>query len=49
MTPLPLANQRVLITGASSGIGAGMAAGFAEAGASVVVNHFRQPEAAIHT
>lgn len=46
MTQLPLANQRVLITGASSGIGAGMAAGFAEAGASVVVNHVGQAEAA---
>jgi glucose 1-dehydrogenase len=46
MTQTPLARQRVLITGASSGIGAGMAAGFAEAGASVVVNHFGQAEAA---
>ena len=46
MTQAPLANQRVLITGASSGIGAGMAAGFAQAGASVVVNHLRQPDAA---
>jgi glucose 1-dehydrogenase len=45
MTP-PLADQRVLITGASSGIGAGMAVGFAEAGASVLVNHWRQAEAA---
>jgi glucose 1-dehydrogenase len=46
MTQAPLANQRVLITGASSGIGAGMAAGFAAAGASVVVNHFGQAQAA---
>ena len=46
MTQTPLANQRVLITGASSGIGAGMAAGFAAAGARVVVNHFGQAEAA---
>jgi glucose 1-dehydrogenase len=46
MTETPLANQRVLITGASSGIGAGMARGFAEAGAAVVVNHLRQAEAA---
>ncbi|HEY3948760.1 glucose 1-dehydrogenase [Phenylobacterium sp.] len=46
MTQPPLANQRVLITGASSGIGAGMAAGFAAAGAAVVVNHFGQPDAA---
>lgn len=41
-----LSNQRVLITGASSGIGAGMALSFAEAGAAVVVNHFRQADAA---
>ncbi|MGZ3377689.1 MAG: SDR family oxidoreductase [Phenylobacterium sp.] len=41
-----LANQRVLITGASSGIGAGMAVGFAEAGASVLVNHLGQADAA---
>jgi glucose 1-dehydrogenase len=46
MTDRPLANQRVLITGASSGIGAGMAAAFAEAGASVAVNHLGQAEAA---
>jgi glucose 1-dehydrogenase len=46
MTEPLLANQRVLITGASSGIGAGMAAGFAEAGACVVVNHFGQAAAA---
>jgi glucose 1-dehydrogenase len=45
MTQPPLANQRVLITGASSGIGAGMALGFAEAGAAVVVNHLNQAEA----
>lgn len=46
MTDAPLANQRVLITGASSGIGAGMAAAFAAAGAAVVVNHFNQADAA---
>jgi glucose 1-dehydrogenase len=46
MTPSPLAHQRVLITGASSGIGAGMATAFAEAGASVVVNHLGQADAA---
>ena len=46
MTQPPLANQRVLITGASSGIGAGMALGFAEAGAAVVVNHLNQADAA---
>ncbi|THD55992.1 glucose 1-dehydrogenase [Phenylobacterium sp.] len=46
MTGAPLSNQRVLITGASSGIGAGMALGFAKAGAAVVVNHFDQGAAA---
>lgn len=46
MTDTPLAAQRVLITGASSGIGAGMALGFAEAGAAVLVNHHGQAEAA---
>ncbi|HEX7947612.1 MAG TPA: SDR family NAD(P)-dependent oxidoreductase, partial [Phenylobacterium sp.] len=46
MTQTPLANQRVLVTGASSGIGAGMALGFAEAGAAVVVNHLDQAGAA---
>ena len=35
MPELSLAGQRVLVTGASSGIGAGMARGFAEAGAAV--------------
>ena len=46
MSPQSLAGQRALITGASSGIGAGVALGFAEAGAAVVVNHFGQPSAA---
>lgn len=46
MTDTPLAAQRVLITGASSGIGAGMALGFAEAGAAVLVNHHGQADAA---
>jgi glucose 1-dehydrogenase len=46
MTEKPLSNQRVLITGASSGIGAGMAQGFAEAGAAVLVNHHGQADAA---
>ncbi|HEX3367638.1 SDR family oxidoreductase [Phenylobacterium sp.] len=46
MTDQPLTGQRVLITGASSGIGAGMALGFAEAGAAVVVNHFNQADGA---
>jgi glucose 1-dehydrogenase len=46
LTPPSLSGQRVLITGASSGIGAGMALGFAQAGAAVVVNHFGQADAA---
>jgi glucose 1-dehydrogenase len=46
MTETPLATQRALITGASSGIGAGMALGFAAAGAAVVVNHYNQADAA---
>lgn len=46
MTQTPLSSQRVLITGASSGIGAGMALGFAEAGAAVLVNHHGQADAA---
>lgn len=46
MTQTPLLSQRVLITGASSGIGAGMARGFAEAGAAVLINHHGQAEAA---
>ncbi|HEX2814929.1 MAG TPA: SDR family oxidoreductase [Phenylobacterium sp.] len=46
MTEKPLAGQRVVITGASSGIGAGMALGFAEAGAVVLVNHHGQADAA---
>jgi glucose 1-dehydrogenase len=46
MTDKPLTRQRVLITGASSGIGAGMALGFAQAGAAVLVNHFGQAGAA---
>lgn len=34
-----LRNQRALVTGASSGIGEGIARGFADAGASVLVNY----------
>lgn len=46
MTESSLSAQRVLITGASAGIGAGMAHGFADAGAAVLVNHHGQAEAA---
>jgi 3-oxoacyl-[acyl-carrier protein] reductase len=43
---LRLEGQRVLITGAASGIGLATALGFAEAGADVVINHLgRGPEA----
>lgn len=37
-----LQNQTVLITGAATGIGRAMALAFAQAGANVVVNHYRQ-------
>lgn len=39
MSGKPLAGQRAIVTGASSGIGKAIALAFAEAGAAVVVNH----------
>ncbi len=41
-----LAGQRALVTGANSGIGAGIAEGLASAGAKVIVNYLRNPEEA---
>ena len=41
-----LAGQRALVTGANSGIGAGIAKALAAAGAKVVVNYVRGPKAA---
>lgn len=41
-----LAGQRTLVTGANSGIGAGIAKAMAAAGATVVVNYVRDPEEA---
>jgi glucose 1-dehydrogenase len=43
---LRLNHQKALVTGASSGIGRGIATALAAAGAAVVVNHFGQPDAA---
>jgi glucose 1-dehydrogenase len=42
----PLREQKALVTGASSGIGAGVARALGAAGASVVVNYVANPEAA---
>jgi glucose 1-dehydrogenase len=42
----PLKGQRALVTGASSGIGRGVAVALAAAGADVVVNHVSEPEGA---
>jgi len=39
-----LAGQRALVTGANSGIGAGVAKAMAAAGATVVINYVRDPE-----
>lgn len=46
MTRARTGGQRVLITGASSGLGAAIAEAFGAVGALVLVNHFGQPAAA---
>lgn len=46
MPDQPLAGQRALVTGASSGIGAAIAQAFGAAGASVIVNYLSDREAA---
>ena len=46
MSKLQLENARAIVTGASSGIGAGIARAFATAGASVIVNFRSDEEAA---
>ena len=43
----PLKGQRALVTGASSGIGEGIARAMAAAGAAVVVNYNSKPDAAL--
>ncbi|CAN5253922.1 SDR family oxidoreductase [soil metagenome] len=45
MSQKPLAGQRAVVAGASSGIGKAIALAFAEAGAAVVVNHHSDAEA----
>jgi len=46
MSAKPLAAQRAIVTGASSGIGAAIAHAFAEAGAAVLINHHDDAKAA---
>jgi NAD(P)-dependent dehydrogenase (short-subunit alcohol dehydrogenase family) len=46
MTHRPLQGQKALVTGASSGIGEGVARALGAAGADVVVNYVAQPESA---
>ena len=46
MTHQPLKGQKALVTGASSGIGEGIARALGAAGADVVVNYVVKPEAA---
>jgi glucose 1-dehydrogenase len=49
--PIPrvLVGQKVLVTGASKGLGQAMAIGFAQAGADVLVNYSSDQEGARHT
>lgn len=53
MPPAPiqrvLVGQKALITGASKGLGQGIAIGFGQAGADVLVNYYSDPEGAEHT
>ncbi len=46
MNTISLQGKTALVTGAATGIGRAIALMFAQAGARVVVNHLRQPEAA---
>jgi len=44
-----LAGQKALVTGASKGIGQGIAVALAEAGADVLLNYYSDPQGAEHT